>query len=117
MTCEMRPTSPATVTLSHPGTSIPSSCSLLGIVKRRGRAHRGFSFPCQTLLLLLLLVVAQRGLQLSEPHTFTSSCQPGSQQCLGEAEVSPGKVSEGTCQGSKERPLLLLLCEPGSLWG
>ena len=52
----------------------PSPCSLLGIVKSRDRAHRGFYFTCQTLLLL----VAQTRLQLSEPHTFTSSCQPGS---------------------------------------
>lgn len=47
---------------------LPSSCSLLGTVKRRDRACRGFSFPCQTLLLL----VAKMGLQPSEPHTFTS---------------------------------------------
>ncbi|KAM6296444.1 antigen WC1.1-like [Podargus strigoides] len=70
-------------------------------VKGRDRAHRGFSVPCQTLLLL----VAQMGLQLSEPHMFTSSCQLGSQQRLGEAEVSPGEVSEETSQGSEEHPL------------
>ncbi|KAK4805286.1 hypothetical protein QYF61_004851 [Mycteria americana] len=76
----------------------PSSCSLLGIVKRRDTARRGFSFACQTLVLL----GAQTGFQLSEPHTFTSSCQLGSQQHPWEAEVSPGKVSEEPSQGSEE---------------
>ncbi|KAK4805285.1 hypothetical protein QYF61_004850 [Mycteria americana] len=85
---------------SHPPSHQrhPSSCSLLGIVKRRDTARRGFSFACQTLVLL----GAQTGFQLSEPHTFTSSCQLGSQQHPWEAEVSPGKVSEEPSQGSEE---------------
>ncbi|KAK4811205.1 hypothetical protein QYF61_021276 [Mycteria americana] len=87
---------------SHPPSHQrhPSSCSLLGIVKRRDTARRGFSFPCQTLLLL----GAQTGFQLSEPHTFTSNpVLPF--LCSCHADPTPGRAT-----GSGRVSLPIIIC-------
>ncbi|KAM9603780.1 scavenger receptor cysteine-rich domain-containing protein SCART1-like [Morphnus guianensis] len=88
-----------------PGHQATRATPQLLLLPRQGQMQRqpvGTFSLCARLCCCWLL---KMGFQVSEPHTYTSSCQLGSQQHPGEAEVSPGKVSEETSHGSEDCPL------------